>query len=242
MDIIERNIYSIICRKNGIKAKDIAVKLGLERKTINQYLYGSPYMKELCYQDHNFAWHGIIRQMIPHLGLEKFCGYYGMVEEFLDTDYEFFFESLKDGCKKIGRNLNDTRGLFHSFEDSYNTMQNLFFQIKEYDWSDWEIGFELRIKKSRMIRIYADVILITKDKVFSLEFKMKNVMEEKDLEQASKYAAYLEVIFGSDYDIIPALVLTGAENYYEDKELSRSTAIVPVCSGDSLGQLLKDYI
>lgn len=45
MDIVERSIYSIICKNNGIKARDIAAKLKLERKKINQYLlYGSSYM------------------------------------------------------------------------------------------------------------------------------------------------------------------------------------------------------
>ena len=36
-------------------------------------------------------------------------------------------------CKRIGRNLNDTRGLFHSFRDSYEVMKNLFADLSDAD-------------------------------------------------------------------------------------------------------------
>lgn len=246
MDEIERRIYSLICSNEGIKAKDIGKKSGETRSTINHYLYGSPYMTELCYRDTNYRWHGLIRQGVPHRGLEEFSGYYSMAEEFLDTDFGEFLERLKTGCRNIGRNLNDTRGLFHSFEDTYNTMQNLFGGLLDHGvkpslWADWEIVFELRIKRAKMIRIYADVILITDRKVFSLEFKMKDEQQEEDILQAVKYSEYLEVLFGEAYDVIPALVLTTAENIYEDKEFNDTTAVVPVCSGDRLNTLIIDY-
>ena len=246
MDEIERKIYSLICSNDGIKAKDIGIKSGETRSTINHYLYGSPYMSELCYRDEKYRWHGLIRQSVPHRGLEEFSGYYGWVKEFLDIDFAEFLEQLKAGCRNIGRNLNDTRGLFHSFEDTYNTMQNLFGDlldhgIKLLEWAEWEIVFELRIKRAKMIRIYADVILITERKVFSLEFKMKDEQLEEDVLQAVKYSEYLEVLFGPDYDVIPALVLTAAENVYEDREFDGTTAVVPVCSGDRLCDLIIDY-
>lgn len=246
MDAIERNIYALICSHEGIRAKNIASISGESRKTINHYLYGSPYIKELCYQDNAYRWHGLIRQSVPHYGIEDFCGYYSWAGEFLDIDYEEFLERLKKGCKHIGRNLNDTRGLFHSFEDTYNTMQNMFGSlmadgVERSIWDRWEILFELRIKRSRSVRIYADVILVTDEKVFSLEFKMKDVSLIEELEQAAKYSEYLEVLFGPRYDVIPALVLTAGVNIYEDGQLTDTSAMVPVCSGDRLHCLVKDY-
>lgn len=108
-------------------------------------------------------------------------------------------------------------------------------------WEKWEILFELRIKKARTIRIYADVILLTEGKAFSLEFKMKDEALGEDISQAAKYCEYLEVLFGSGYDVIGALVLTGGEDIYEEAEVGESTAIVPVCSGDMLYRLIEEY-
>lgn len=246
VDRIETKIYSLICSSDGIKARDIGRKSGQTRHTINHYLYGSPYMKELCYCDKEYRWHGLIRQRVPHQGLGEFSGYYSWVNEFLDTDLEEFLERLKEGCRNIGRSLNDTRGLFHSFEDTYYSMQNLFGSLSQRGadcslWEKWEIIFELRIKRAKTIRIYADVILITEQKVFSLEFKMKNRYEEEDILQAVKYCEYLEVLFGEEYDVIPALVLTAAEDTYEDIQINDTTAMVPVCSADRLHSLISEY-
>lgn len=242
MDLIERDIFSIICENNGIKAKKIGELLKKERSVINHYLYGSPYMKELCYQDDKFDWHGLIRQRVPHTGLVDFSGYYGLVEEFRCTSYEEWLRQLKQGCVNIGRNLNDTRGLFHSFADTYYVIAALFDDLDEIDTSKWEIVFELRIKRARYIRIYADVLVIANGYVFSLEFKMKDKIEIEEVKQAAKYCEYLEVLFGKSYNIIPALVLTKAEDLYEYVQLPDSTAEIPVCSGDMLFNLFDEYI
>lgn len=242
MDRIERDIYALICSNDGIRAKEIARKLNTERSIINHYLYASPYMRELCYQDKEYHWHGYIRQARPHRGLEDFSGYYSTVGEFLALGEEEWFEALLAGCKRIGRNLNDTRGLFHSFKDAAATMRRLFADLKGMDYKDWEILFELRIKKSRYIRIYADVLVITKRYVFSLEFKMKNVIDEKEVLQAAKYNEYLEVLFGPEYDIISALVLTRAHDLYRYAPLSGTTAEIPVCSGDMLFHMFEEYL
>lgn len=126
MDIIERDIYALIVSGDGIKAREIAKKLNKDRSTVNHYLYNSPYMKDLCYRDENYEWYGLIRQSRPHVGLGDYSGYYGTVAEFLELTEDEWFQMLTEGCRKIGRNLNDTRGLFHSFRDSYEVMKNLF--------------------------------------------------------------------------------------------------------------------
>lgn len=242
MDLIERDIFALICQNDGIKAKDIGKQLNKDRSIINHYLYCSPYMRELCYRDQNFLWHGMIRQMRPHMGLHEFSGYYSTVKEFLALDEETWFKELMQGCQKIGRNLNDTRGLFHSFRDTYQTMKNLFQDLEQVYEPDWEIVFELRIKRARYIRIYADVLVITGKYVFSLEFKMNDKIEEQELAQAVKYSPYQEVLFGPEYEVIPVLVLTKAEDLYQYVQLPGSTAEVPVCSGDMLFNVFDEYL
>ncbi len=238
----EIRMYSIICSHDGIKARDIAGKIGVDKTQINRLLYNAPFIHELCYRDKDYRWHGLIRQSFPHTGLADFCGYYASVERFRQQGEEEWLEELKAGCRIIGRNLNDTRGLIHSFLDAREVMLGLFEDMDELDTSSWEICFELRIKRARHIRIYADVLVITGDKVFSLEFKMKDVIDPEEELQAVKYARYLDVIFGPDYEVIPALVLTRAEDLYTWSPLPGSTAQIPVCSGDMLFNLFDEYI
>lgn len=242
IDEKERKIYSAICRHEGIRAADIAKETGLERREINHLLYSAPFIHDLCFQDTDYRWHGLIRQKVPHTGLGNFCGYYGNVARFRRQSEEEWLEELTDGCRSIGRNLNDSRGLIHSFLDTRQTMMALFEDLAPIDPSDWELCFELRIRRARRIRIFADVLVITGNRVFSLEFKMKDRIEEEEELQAVKYAKYLEVIFGDDYEIIPALVLTKVSDMYTWKNLPESTAEVPVCSGDMLFNLFDEYI
>ena len=120
-------------------------------------------------------------------------------------------------------------------------MTSLFSDLENVDYEDWEICFELRIRRARFVRIYADVLVITEDRVFSLEFKMKDRIDPDEELQAVKYAEYLEMIFGKDYEVIPALVLTRAADLYRWEQLPGSTAEVPVCSGDMLFNLFDEY-
>ncbi len=85
-----------------------------------------------------------------------------------------------------------------------------------------------------MIRIYADVLIITPGKVFTLEFKMKDRIEPEEILQAAKYVPYLEVLFGLETDIYPALVLTGASDLFTYKPIGKTEYELPVCSGDML--------
>lgn len=242
-NMFSNKIYALICKSDGIKAKDIARELKVDRTTVNRLLYCYPFIHDLCYRDKDYMWHGYIKQVRPHIGLGEYSGYYSTVQEFLELSEEEWFETLKAGCKNIGRNLNDTRGLFHSFKDARETMVNLFADLKEHvDYGDWEIVFELRIKRSKAIRIYADVLVITDRYVFSLEFKMKDKIEAEEVLQAGKYCQYQEVIFGTDYDVIPVLVLTRATDLYTYVPLGKTTAELPVCSGDMLFNIFDEYL
>lgn len=240
-DLLERTIYSEICSHEGIKAKDLGKTAGATRTAVNRYLYNAPFLKELCYQDADYCWHGLIRQQRPHVGLGDFCGFYAYVSEFLAMTEEEWFDSLLAGCRRIGRNLNDTRGLFHSFRDCREVMVNLLRDLESSCDPDWEVCFELRIRRARYIRIYADVLLITNSRVYSLEFKMKDTILPEEVLQAAKYTEYLEVLFGPGYDVIPALVLTRARDLYDYAPLPGTDAAIPVLSGDLLFNLVRDY-
>ena len=242
---LERRICAAICRSGGIKAKEIASALDMDRSTVNRVLYASPLLKELCYQDKDYRWHGIIRQARPHTGLFEFSGYYAAVSEFLGLSEGEWMERLTEGCQRIGRSLNDTRGLYHSFRDCREQMVRLFTDLKDMlgeGCLNWEIAFEFRLKRASRVRIYADVLVITEDRVFSLEFKMKDAVVREEVMQAAKYVPYLEIVFGPGYEVIPALVLTGAEEIFEFVPIGKSDYILPVCSGDMLFNVFDEYL
>ena len=247
MDLMQkdREICAFICRNDGIKARDIARNLNIDRQEVNHILYSSPLMKELCWQDRNYLWHGIMKQTRPHIGLQEFAGYYDTVDHFLQLGEEEWLGQLEAGCTNIGRNLNDTRGLIHSFLDCRAQMIRLFGDLKDMIGDrclNWEIAFELRLKRSRYVRIYADVLVITEDKVFSLEFKMKKEVLPEEVLQAAKYCPYLEIMFGPDYEVIPVLILTSLQDTFAFEPIGGKDAVLPVCSGDMLFNVFDEYL
>lgn len=241
-DPLELAVYSQICSHEGIRARDLEKLVNADRHRINQYLYRSVFMQELCYRDDDYLWHGLIRQKRPHDGLGDFCAWWGSAGEFLSLPEEEWFSDLLEGCRRIGRNTNDTRGLFHSFRDCRRVMVQLLDDLAGVCRPDWELCFELKIHKARYLRIFADVLVITQDRVFSLEFKMKDRIDPGEVLQAAKYVPWLEVIFGPRYDVIPCLVLTRAADLYEHVPLGIADAVMPVCSGDMLFNLFDEYL
>ena len=242
---LERAICTVICRHDGIKAREISKELDVYHQTVNHYLYSSPLMKELCWQDQEFHWHGIVKQARPHIGLQEFAGFYSSVGEFLNLNEEQWLARLTEGCTNIGRNLNDTRGLFHSFRDCRTHMLALFNDLQDMiggSIQDWEVAFELRLKRSRYVRIYADVLVITEDRVFALEFKMKDRIDPEEVLQSAKYVPYLEIVFGPDYEVIPVLVLTGKTEFFDFSPVGRTDMVLPVCSGDMLFNVFDEYL
>ena len=241
----DRLICAAICSADGIKAKEIAKELDLERSEVNHILYSSPLLHELCWQDKEYNWHGIITQSRPHIGLQEFSGYYGLVKDFRKLSEDEWMSMMEEGCTNIGRSLNDTRGLLHSFRDCRETVLRLFSDLDDMIGNrteQWEIAFEFRLKRARHIRIYADVLIITEQKVFSLEFKMKNVIDPDEVCQAAKYVPYLEIVFGPDYEIIPVLVLTAAHELFDFFPIDGKDMVLPVCSGDMLFNVFDEYL
>ena len=233
----ELQIYSLISRSDGIKAREIAKITGTDRTEISRWMVSSALMRELCYQDDEYRWHAMVRQQAPYEGLYEFSGWYGTVAEFMSEEEHEWLEELERGCRRIGRNLNDTRGLYHSFLDCRETMRLLFTDLRnmtDFPVDSWEIAFELRFNLMRRIRIYADVLVIAPEKVFPLEFKMKNRIDPEEVRQAAKYVPFLEILFGREKDIYPALVLTGTSELFTYEQIGGTEYVLPVCSGDML--------
>lgn len=230
-----RAVYELICSHDGIMAREIARELSADKTDVNRCLYRYPFIADLCYHDEDFRWHGLIRQSFPHEGLADYSGWYGYVYEFEKLDEESWLEELREGCKRIGRNLNDTRGLIHSFTDTHATMRALFADLAEFgvDCGSWELVFELRIRRAKWVRIYADVLVVTPNCAFALEFKMKSAIDPDEVDQAAKYIPYLEVVLGHETEVSPALVLTRADGLYEHTTSSEGEEVT-AASGDML--------
>lgn len=244
-DDAERAIYALIARRpDGVTAREIARELGLPRREVNRYLYVSPFIRDLCYRDDYFNWYGCIQQATPHVGLGDYAGWYGRVGEFRGLGEHEWMEMLLAGCRRIGRAVSDTRGLLHSFADARKTMLATFEALEEFDvaCNDWELAFELRIRRARWVRIYADALVIAPGYAFSLEFKMKDAIDPDEVDQAAKYAPYLEVVLGPDVEVVPALVLTRASDLYTHAAPTASTGEVPVASGDALFNVFDEYL
>lgn len=234
-DALGAEIYSLIASGDGITAREIGHRLGVDRTAVNQQLYNYPFIRDLCYHDEDFRWHGLIQQRTPHDGLYDYAGWYGTVAEFLAQPEEAWLGELKAGCARIGRNLNDTRGLIHSFLDTAQTMRQLFDDLRRCGVAcdGWELVFELRIKTARWVRIYADVVVIAPTCAFSLEFKMKDEAPQSEVDQAAKYVPYLQTVLGPQLPVTPALVLTRAADTFE--MLTASNGLhVALASGDAL--------
>ena len=241
----ERAIYAAVCRSDGIRARDIAVSIGMDRAAVNRALYSSPLLRELCWQDSEYRWHGIVKQGYPHSGLMEFSGYYSLVRDFLPLSEEVWLSKLTEGCRNIGRNLNDTRGLMHSFRDCREQVLILFRDLIEMAGEsilDWEIAFEMRLKRSRHVRIFADVLIVSEGHVFALEFKMKDAIDPDEVMQAAKYVPYLEILFGPAYEVLPVLVLTAAQDVFRFERIGGMDRLLPVCSGDMLFNAFNEYL
>ena len=60
-DDLAMRICAEICQSDGMKAREIALRLGVDRQEVNRALYRSALLQELCWQDRDAKWHGLIQ-------------------------------------------------------------------------------------------------------------------------------------------------------------------------------------
>jgi len=72
---------------------------------------------------------------------------------------------------------------------------------------------------------------------------MKDAIDPEEISQAAaKYVLYLEIMFGPDYEIIPMLVLTAAQDMFRVETIGGKDMVLPVCSGDMLFNAFDEYL
>ena len=64
----------------------------------------------------------------------------------------------------------------------------------------------------------------------------------EEAQQAVKYIPYLEILFGRDTDVYPALVLTGATELFSYETIGETDCVLPVCSGNMLFNVFNEYL
>ena len=139
---------------------------------------------------------------------KRYC-YANSIANFMKTN-------LKEFNNIIRTNFNDgfsfaelSKGQIMAWEDSYNVMKNLSLN------PNINIIFEYVLPYEGGRR--PDVILLTKELVIVLEFKMKGRIKEEDLDQVSAYERDLKEYHYQtrDKEVIPILVLTRTKNLNE---------------------------
>jgi len=121
----------------------------------------------------------------------------------------------------------------NAWADCFNVLQSVLPAF-ESEHPGFSVLFEYQLPYESGRR--PDVILLSSEDVIILEFKMKNSVEQADLDQCTAYARDIkEYHFESrNRKVIDALVLTKTKNLSEqDPEVSTY-----ICSGDCLGALL----
>ena len=106
MTTLEKQIYEIISKSNGIKGSDIANALQLDKRTVNSTLSQSNALKAVVKQESDYKWYLIssgksnsnaMPAPKPDEDLKKLCSYYlqcislessSSVSQFLESKYD----------------------------------------------------------------------------------------------------------------------------------------------------------
>ncbi len=116
----ESKIYQLIARYNGIKARDIAEHLGVDRRDVNALLSKSPALKAVVFQDEEYKWrlkassssaskNEAAKYPAADKELKNLCNYYlncltleskNSVSQFLTSRYELAYEPIESLSKE----------------------------------------------------------------------------------------------------------------------------------------------
>lgn len=156
------------------------------------------------------------------------CCYADLIANFSKENEEEFINQLKTAfLESYSLDLSDEQ--VHAWRDSFRVMHNVNLH------QDISILFEYSLLYESGRR--PDVILLSSEDIVILEFKMKNVIKQEDIDQVKAYARDLnEYHYESrDKKVIPLLVLTRTTNL--DKKIDNVQ-----CVSDDMLQKVLDSI
>lgn len=155
------------------------------------------------------------------------CCYADLIANFIQENEEEFINQLKSAFfESYSLDLSDEQ--VHAWRDSFRVMHNVNLP------QDISIIFEYDLPYESGRR--PDVILLSSDDVVILEFKMKNIIKEGDIDQVKAYARDLsEYHYESrNKNVIPFLVLTKTTN------LNKKIDNIQCVSDDMLQKVFDD--
>ena len=166
--------------------------------------------------------------------MKRYC-YANSVENFLNENKNNWLKIMENKFREK-HNLKLEQGQILAWEDSFDWLKKILVKIEEIK-KNFNIIFEYELPYEGGRRI--DVIILSNEKVFILEFKMKKSFLVEDIDQTIAYFRDIqEYHFESrNKKIIPILVLTKSEN----KKPKRKKNII-VCSINYLSEVIQRIV
>lgn len=166
--------------------------------------------------------------------MKRYC-YANSVENFLNENKNNWLKIMENKFREK-HNLKLEQGQILAWEDSFDWLKKILVKIEEIK-KNFNIIFEYELPYEGGRRI--DVIILSNEKVFILEFKMKKNFLVEDIDQTVAYFRDIqEYHFESrNKKIIPILVLTKSEN----KKPKRKKSIT-ICSINYLSEVIQRVV
>ena len=188
--------------KNKLKMENIGICYNNDKKcwyTQQSNTEGVKFIKDYCsgeIKPTTISFESMLKK--------RYC-YADSIANFNKTDKDEFKKTIRTNFND-GVALELSEGQIKAWEDSYDVMKKLSLN------PNLNVIFEYVLPYEGGRR--PDVILLSKEKVVILEFKMKNEIKDEDLDQVSAYERDLrEYHFQSrEKNVIPILVLTRTKN------------------------------
>ena len=166
--------------------------------------------------------------------MKRYC-YANSVENFLNENKNNWLKIMENNFREK-HNLKLEQGQILAWDDSFEQLKKILVKIEEIK-KNFNIIFEYELPYEGGRRI--DVIILSNEKVFILEFKMKKNFLVEDIDQTVAYFRDIqEYHFESrNKKIIPILVLTKSEN----KKPKRKKSIT-ICSINYLSEVIQRVV
>ena len=164
--------------------------------------------------------------------MNKRCCYFNTIQGFLSEQEDIWLSQMKSAfSEEYIMSLGASQ--VHAWSDCFQELQKYLPAVTS-KLTPFNIIFEYALPYESGRR--PDVVLLSKEQVIILEFKMKDVFLNEDIDQVAAYARDIkEYHFESrGKEVLPVLVITGAKG----KKVSKEPNGVIKCSSDSIPDLI----